>query len=70
MEGRDEQYGKPEKYGKPENYLFLVEDNIHTVGSGSETAGKVKEKFLGEGIKYNDTKCFLLFCSQMYKNEK
>ena len=55
------------KYGKPENYLLLVENNIHTVGSGSETAGKVmafaagplKEKFLGEGIKYNDTEYFL-----------
>ena len=30
------------KYGKPENYLLLVEDNVHTVGSGSKTAGKVK----------------------------
>ena len=33
-------------------------------------AGPLKEKFLGEGIKYNDTEYFLLFCSQMYKNEK
>ena len=29
------------KYNRSQNFIILMEDNIHSVGSGSETAGMV-----------------------------
>ena len=36
------------KYNRSQNFLILVEDNIHSVGSGSETAGMVMAFGAGE----------------------
>ena len=55
------------KYNRSQNFLILVEDNIHSVGSGSETAGMVmafgagelKERFLREGIKFKESEYYM-----------
>ena len=55
------------KYNLSQNFLILVEDNIHSVGSGSETAGMVmafgagelKERFLREGIKFKESEYYV-----------
>ena len=56
------------KYKRPQNFLLIVEDNVHSKDSGkSETGGKlmvysrgtIKNKFLGEGIKYNDQEFYM-----------
>ena len=55
------------KYNRSQNFIILMEDNIHSVGSGSETAGMVmafgmgplKEKFMSEGIKYKSSEHYL-----------
>ena len=51
----------------PKNFLILMEDNIHSIGSGSETAwmimayggGPLKEKFLKGEIGYNPNEYFI-----------
>ena len=56
------------KYNKPANFLLLVEDNVHQAGpGGAGTAGKIMaygqgallEKYLGNGVKYDQTDSFI-----------
>ena len=65
------------KYNRSQNFLILVEDNIHSVGSGSETAGMImafgagnlKERFLTEGIKFRASDYYLHANATDFKRE-
>ena len=65
------------KYKRSQNFLILVEDNIHTVGSGCETAGMVmafgagelKQRFLTEGIKYSKSDYYIHANATDFKRE-
>ena len=56
------------KYNKPANFLLRIEDNVHQAGpGGAGTAGKIMaygqgalfEKYLGNGVKYDQTDSFI-----------
>ena len=65
------------KYNRSKNFLILMEDNIHSVGSGSETAGMImaygggplKEKFLKGEIRYNPNEYFIHANATDFKRE-
>ena len=65
------------KYNRSKSFLILMEDNIHSIGSGSETAGMImaygggplKEKFLKGEIRYNPNEYFIHANATDFKRE-